>query len=153
MNKQYHFHTKHSWKITELQNYHLMILSFRILFTLSHAWKIQALRLLLHTLPLNNEAHQCCYFSHHWDEQRDASDISKQQSKVTGVRTHIPHWVNNNLNLEQGMATGKSKALCVLDINYSLDISFQMPIQSIFSREMSVNLSIVFLPIWQANTC
>lgn len=51
------------------------------------------------------------------------------------------------------MATGKSKALCVLDINYSLDNSFQMPIQSIFSREMSVNLSIVFLPIWQANTC
>lgn len=144
MDKQYYFHTKHSWKITESQNYDLMIPSFRILFTFSDAWKIKAPRFLLHTLPLNGEAHQCHYFSHHWDGQRDASDISKQQSKVTGVRTHIPHWVNNNLNLQQGTATWKSKALCVLDINYSLDTSYQMSIQSIFSREMSVSLSIVF---------
>lgn len=34
MDKLYYFHTKHSWKITELQNYDLMIPSFRILFTL-----------------------------------------------------------------------------------------------------------------------
>lgn len=49
MDKVYYFHNKHSWKISELRKYDLMILSFTILFTLSDAWKIKAPRPLLHT--------------------------------------------------------------------------------------------------------
>lgn len=64
MDKLYYFHTKHSWKINELQIYDLMTPSFRILFTLSDAWKIKVPRLLLHTQP-DGKTHQCHYFSHH----------------------------------------------------------------------------------------
>lgn len=54
MDKVYYFHNKHSWKISELQKYDLMIPSFTILFTLSDAWKIKVPRPLLHT-QLNGE--------------------------------------------------------------------------------------------------
>lgn len=64
MEKLYYFHTKHSWKISEFQNYDLMISSFRILFTLLDAWKIRAPRPLLH-MQLNGKTHQCHYFSCH----------------------------------------------------------------------------------------
>lgn len=91
MYKLYYIHTKHGWKRSELQSYGLMISSFRILVTLSDAWKTKAPNLCLtHT----SETNQCqlCGGHRETSEHEQAKQGDRNDCLFHIIKTTICIW-------------------------------------------------------------